>query len=77
MSELIQALKRVKLTTSSYECIFIRYATNTKTYLCYDLNSKVTIESNNVEFYKDKLPFKSRNSLGTESNHIHVIRSNM
>lgn len=33
------------------------------------------IESNDVEFYEDKFPFKLGNCGGTESNHNSVIRS--
>lgn len=68
-------LERVKLASKAYECVFIWYASNSKAYGCYDLNSKVIIESNDVEFYEDKFHFKSRNSGGTKSNRIHVIRS--
>lgn len=67
--------KWVKLASKAYECVFIGYAVNNQAYTCYDLNSKVIIESNVVEFYEDKFSFKSRNSGGTESNHIPVIRS--
>lgn len=30
---------------------------------------------NDVEFYEEKFPFKSRNNWGTQSSHIPVIRS--
>jgi len=36
--------KRVELTSRAYECVFIRYAINSKTYRFYDLNTKVIIE---------------------------------
>lgn len=58
-------LKRVKLVNRAYECLSIGCATNNKTYRCYDLNAKLIIESNDVEFYEDKFPFKLRNSGGT------------
>jgi hypothetical protein len=35
----------------------------------------VIIESNDVEFYEEKFPFKMRNSGGTQSSHIPVIRN--
>lgn len=68
-------LKRVKLTSRVYECVFIRCIINNKAYKFYDLNSKVIIKSNDVELYEDKFSFKLGNGGGTESNHIHVIRS--
>lgn len=71
----ISDLKRVKLASRVYECVCIGYAASSKSYRCYDLNSKVIIESNDIEFYEDKIPFKSRNSGGTDSNHIPVIRN--
>src|SRR4051812_32263711 len=67
--------KRVKLASRAYECVLIGYAANSKAYRFYDLNEKVIIESNDVDFYEDKFPFKSRNSGGTQSSHIPVIRS--
>lgn len=67
--------KRLKLTSRAYACVFIEYAANGKAYKFYDLNAKVIIESNDAEFYEDKFPFKSRNSRGTQSSHIFVIRS--
>ena len=71
----IQDTKRVKLANRAYECVFIRCEANSEAYRFYDLNAKVIIESNDVEFYEEKFPFKSRNSGGTQSSHIHVIRS--
>ncbi|KAK2455989.1 putative mitochondrial protein [Trifolium repens] len=67
--------KRVKLASRAYECAFIGYAANSKAYRFYDLNAKVIIESNDADFYENKFPFKSRNSGGTESSHIPVIRN--
>ncbi|KAK2356784.1 hypothetical protein QL285_094109 [Trifolium repens] len=67
--------KRVKLASRAYECAFIGYASNNKAYRFYDLNAKVIIESVDVDFFEDKFPFKSRNSGGTESSHIPVIRN--
>lgn len=55
--------------------VCLAYATNSKTCKFYDLNEKVIIESNDVEFYENKFPFKSRNSGGTQSSHIPMIRS--
>ena len=71
----IQDTKRVKLANRAYECVFIRCEANSEAYRFYDLNAKVIIESNDVEFYEDKFPFKLRNSGGTQSSHIPVIRS--
>ena len=56
--------KWVKITSRAYEYAFIGYATNNKTYRFYDLNDKVIIKWNDVKFYEDKFPFKSRNSRG-------------
>ena len=36
--------KRVKLASRAYECVFIRYAANSKAYRFYDLKAKVIIE---------------------------------
>ena len=44
------------------KCVFIGYAKNSKAYRFYDLENKVIIESNDVDFFKDKFSFKSRNS---------------
>ncbi|KAL0559604.1 hypothetical protein IC582_004219 [Cucumis melo] len=56
--------KRRKLASRAYECVFIGYAENSKTYRFYDLENKVIIESNDVDFFEDIFPFKSRNSGG-------------
>lgn len=56
--------KRVKLTSRAYECVFIGYALNSKAYRFYDLKSKTIIESNDVDFYENKFPFKSGDSGG-------------
>jgi len=75
----IPDLKRVKLASRAYECAFIGYANNNEAYQFYDLNAKVIIESNDVDFYENKFPFKSRNSGGTSgdiaTDHIPMIRS--
>lgn len=39
----IPNLKRVKLSSRAYECVFIGYAANSKAYRFYDLNGKVII----------------------------------
>ena len=67
--------KRVKLASRAYECVFIGYAVNSKAYRFYDLNAKVTIESNDVDFYESKFPFKSRNSGGSGTSKVPVPRS--
>lgn len=72
---IIQDLKRVKLIIRAYECVFIGYATSSKACRFYDLIAIVIIESNDVECYENKFPLKSRNSRGTGSSHILVIRS--
>lgn len=55
--------------------MFYEYAAKTKAYMFYDLNANVIIELNDVEFYEYKFTFKLRNSGGTESKHILMIRS--
>lgn len=67
--------KRVKLTSRACEFVFIGYVENSKAYRFCDLNEKVIIESNYVEFYEIKFPLKLRNSWGTQTSHIPVIRS--
>lgn len=64
-------LKRVKLASKAYE-----YATNSKTYRFYDLNAKIIIELNDVEFYENSFSFQAKNSGGIDSNHILIILSN-
>jgi len=48
--------KRVKLTSRAYECVFIEYAIIREAYRLYDLNAKVIIKSNNVDFYEANTP---------------------
>ena len=48
--------KRVKLTIRAYECVFIGYAIIRESYRFYDLNAKVIIKSNNVDFYEVSTP---------------------
>ena len=62
--------KRSKLASRAYECVFIGYATNSKVYRYYDLKNHVIIESNDVDFFENKFPFKSRNSGGSTSNTV-------
>ena len=54
--------KRRKLVNRAYECVFIGYVENSKAYRFYDLENKVIIESNDVDFFEVRFPFKSRNS---------------
>ncbi|KAL4025369.1 hypothetical protein IC575_013758 [Cucumis melo] len=54
--------KRRKLASRTYECVFIGYTENSKAYKFYDLENKLIIESNDVDFFEDRFPFKSRNS---------------
>ena len=56
--------KRNKLVSIAYECVFIGYAFNSKTYRFFDLKDRVIIESNDAEFYEYKFPFKLNNSGG-------------
>jgi len=53
------------------------YVINSKAYCFYDLNVKVIIESNDANFYGNKLPFELRNSGSASgsvtSNHISII----
>jgi len=48
--------KRVKLTSRAYECVFIGYAIIREAYRFYDLNAKVIIKSNDVDFYEVSTP---------------------
>ncbi|KAM7494813.1 hypothetical protein LguiB_029422 [Lonicera macranthoides] len=57
--------KRSKLASRAYECVFIGYAINSKAYRFYDLKNHVIIESNDVDFFEDKFPFKLKNSGGS------------
>jgi len=57
--------KRVKLTGRAYECVFIGYVIIRKAYRFYDLNAKVIIKSNGVDFYEISYPCKLKNSGGT------------
>ena len=57
-------LKRSKLASRAYECVFIGYVINCKVYRFYNLKDQVIIESNNVDFFEDKFPFKLRNGGG-------------
>ena len=56
---------RLKLASRAYECLFIDYAVNSKAYRFYNLKGQVIIKSNDVGFFKDKFPFKLRNSGGS------------
>lgn len=44
--------KRVKIASRAYKCVLIRYATNSKAYMCHDLNAKLIIESKDFESMK-------------------------
>ena len=48
--------KKVKLTSRAYECAFIGYNIIRKAYRFYDLNAKVIIKSNDVDFYEADRP---------------------
>ena len=54
--------KRRKLAIRAYRCVFIGYAKNYKAYKFYDLENNVIVASNDVDFFEDRFPFKSRNS---------------
>ena len=56
--------KRSKLASRAYECVFIGYPINSKAYIFYDLKNHVIIESNDVDFFEDKFPFKLKDSGG-------------
>ena len=56
--------KRRKLASRVYEYVFIGYAENSKAYRFYDLENKVIIESNDVDFFEDRFSFKSKNRGG-------------
>ncbi|PNX71716.1 hypothetical protein L195_g027599 [Trifolium pratense] len=57
----------------------VEYIINSKAHRFYDLNVKVIIESNDVDFYKNEFLFKLRNNGGTSggiaTDHIPAIRS--
>lgn len=53
--------------------VLIEYVINSKEYRFYDLNDKVIIESNNVDFYENKHPCKLKNSWGTSRGKIHSL----
>ena len=57
--------KRSKLASRAYECVFIGYVINSKAYRFYNWKDQVIIESNDVDFFEDKFPFKLRNSRGS------------
>ena len=38
------------------KCVFIGYAKNSKAYRFYDLENKVIIESNDIDFFEDRFP---------------------
>ena len=59
--------KRRKLANRTYECVFIGYTENSKAYRFYDFENKIIIESNDVDLFKDRFTFKSRNSGGLNS----------
>jgi len=59
--------KRKKLASRAYECVFIGYAINSKAYRFYDLKNQVVIVSNDVDFFEDKFPFRSKTSGGSSS----------
>ena len=48
--------QRRKLASRAYEFVFIGYAENNKTYKFYDLENKVIIESNDIDFFEDRFP---------------------
>ena len=54
--------------------MFIGYAFNSKAYGFFDLTDRVIIESNDVEFYKFKFPFKLKNSGGMTSSNVSLVR---
>ena len=58
-------LKRSKLASRAYECVFIAYVVNNKAYRFYNLKDQVLIESNDVDFFEYKFSFKLRNSRGS------------
>ena len=64
--------ERVKLASRAYEWEFIGYAVKNKAYRFYDLNAKVIIKSNEVDFYENKSPFKLRNSGGSKPSQVTV-----
>ena len=66
--------KRNKLASRAYECVFIGYSFNSKAYRFFDLKDHVNIESNDIEFYEYKFPFKLKNSGGTTSSNASLVR---
>lgn len=47
--------KRTKLDEKSYECIFLRYADNSKAYRLYDMNTRKIVISRDVIFMEDRM----------------------
>ena len=66
----IPYLKRSKLASRAYECVFIGYAIHSKAYTFYDIKNNVIVESLDADFFEDKFPFKSKNSRGSSKNKI-------
>lgn len=65
--------KRSKLSSRAYECVFVGYSLNSKSYKFYDINNKVIIESIDADFFEHKFPFKLKsidNSLGNSGGEI-------
>nr|GFA89088.1 retrovirus-related Pol polyprotein from transposon TNT 1-94 [Tanacetum cinerariifolium] len=67
--------KRIKLASRAYECLFIRYALNSKAYRFVDLKSHVILESNDADFHEHEYPFKST-IWGASSSNLPLIRVN-
>ncbi|GJU91034.1 retrovirus-related pol polyprotein from transposon TNT 1-94 [Tanacetum coccineum] len=60
----IPGLKRIKLASRAYECLFVGYALNSKAYMFFDLKYHVILESNDADFHEHEYPFKSTIKVG-------------
>lgn len=68
--------KMSKLASRAFECVFIGYAYNSKAYRFYDLKNHVITESNDVDFFENNFPFKSRNCGASTSIGTHLGQVN-
>ena len=66
--------KSNKPARRAYECVFIGYASNSKAYKFFDLKDCTIIESNDVDFYEYKFPFKLKNNGSTTSSNVSLIK---
>ena len=56
-----------KLGIRATTCIFLGYAINSAAYRFFDFENKIIFEFGDAIFYKEKFPFKLKNSRGEEN----------